>query len=205
MDRRIVLAPQGLPTAPEARERCLELLLRCGADLSRVIDDSKKSLGAFADYVASIGGILAQRERVMIVLTRVSPAAGVVVLRDALVSRVPVLERAPWILYADPLVEPNCLDGLRALGSLRGAIWDAPVWIDEDGGRYLVLSPHIRRPAEYGLRERLAADDHDVVPQRSTFRSLRRVSSTGHPTVRIPAIIDDRPTIRVPPHAKKIA
>jgi hypothetical protein len=93
---------------------------------------------------------------------------------------------------------------LRALGSLRGAIWDAPLWIDEDGGRYLVLSPHIRRPAEYGLGERLVADD-DAVPQRSTFRSLRRVSSSGHPTVRVPVLVDERPTIRVPAQAKKIA
>jgi hypothetical protein len=205
MVRRVVIAPQGMPAESSGRERCSELLLRCGADLSRIIEGPRPTPGQFAEYVAGIRDVRDAMAPALILLTRISPARNLVEIRDALEARVPSLTNAPWLLFADPLVEPDCIDGLRALGKLEGAIWDAPTWTDEDGGRYLVLSPHLRKTVELTLSERIRTGNAESVPQRSTFRSLRRVSPSMHPTLRVPALTDERPTVPAPDDFKRTA
>lgn len=197
MTRRIVLAPQGLPATAEARERCAELLLRCGADLCRVIEGPPRSIDEFGAYIASIRDIRDNLAPSMVLLSRLTPARALLELRLGLERRVPTLSASPWVVYADPLLDPDCIDQLRSVGSLRGAIWDAPLWTDADGGRYLVLTPHLRKSAEYGLADRLRSA-LDWVPARSTFRSLRAGAPSQRPTLRVPALTDERPTLPVP-------
>ncbi len=192
MIRRVVLAPHGLPQSPDARERCSELLLRCGGDLCRVIEGPPRSLREYADYVASIRNLREGAEPALVVMSRITPVSSLLAIRATLEERVPAMTAAPWILYADAQAEPDCYDELRKHGTLRGALWDAPLWTDSEGGAYLVLSPHLRKSAEYGLGSRLLGDAGSI-PTRSTFRSLRRPSR--HPTVRVPVFTDERPTV----------
>jgi hypothetical protein len=204
MVRRVVIAPQGLPADAAQRERCSELLLRCGADLSRVIEAERRSPAQFADFVATVRDIRDGLAPCLVIFTRVKPPSALVELRTLIEARVPALASSPWLLYADPLVEPECIDALRSSGRLTGAIWDAPEWTDEDGGRHLVLSPHLRRTVELTLADRVAGTI-DVIPQRSTFRTMRRVRPSLHPTLRVPAMTDERPTVRAPDDVKKTA
>jgi hypothetical protein len=170
-----------------------------------VIEGPRPKPSQFADFVATIRDVRDALAPSLVLLTRLTPIKGLVELRTALEARVPALASAPWVLYADPLVEPDCIDGLRATGQLVGTLWDAPRWTDEDGGHYLVLSPHLRKTVEYTLAERLQGATQYAVPQRSTFRSLRRVSPSMHPTLRVPAITDERPTVPAPDDVKKTA
>ena len=194
---RIVLCPQGLPQNADARERALGLLLACGADLGRIVENGKRSVELFADHVAAIRNVRDGSEPVLVVLSRVTPARELAEIRRVLEARIPALETAPWVLVADPETEPTAIEELSAIGRLDGAIWDAPRWRGPDGLRYLVLSPHLSQLARTTLRDRIAQEGAPP-PQKSTFRNLRIPNAHERPTIRVPALTDTRPTVPAP-------
>ncbi|MBE7480972.1 MAG: hypothetical protein HS104_13445 [Polyangiaceae bacterium] len=141
---RLTLCPQGLPAAPAAREACMAVLLRAGADAQRVIDGEGWSIERFAAHVARLKVLRGQYSSPLVVLTRTNPLAlAVLQTRRVLEDAVPELERAPWLVYHDPAVDPFFESAVAGLGSVEDVDWPlAPIWYAPHAQRFLILGPH---------------------------------------------------------------
>jgi hypothetical protein len=156
-----VLLPHGLPSPGPSLERLSELILRMDGDLGRCFDDPRGSPEEFARHIGRIDELRSGERPVLVVLTCLNPLqASVPELRQALEQELPALERAPWILYADPLADPECLHVLRELGEFDGPALRAPLWIGPDRLRYLVLSPLTEPDIERELPARVCIAEH---------------------------------------------
>jgi hypothetical protein len=155
-ERRLVLMPHGLPAHEESRERCCQLLLCCGGDLSRIFDGSDREIARFAEYIASISDLVNAREIPLVVLTRVEPVAEKVLkARQVLQAEIAVLERAIWVVYADPFESETCLEALKRVGKFDRPALDAPLWTGPDDLRYLIVSPLMHSDVVLTLPERI--------------------------------------------------
>ncbi|HMJ11406.1 MAG TPA: hypothetical protein VK524_08355 [Polyangiaceae bacterium] len=183
-ERRLVLMPHGPPRDEESRERCMEILLRCGADLTRVFDGSDRPIDRFAEHVAGIADVVNAREIPLIVLTEIEPLhENVLRVRRVLEAAVAILERAPWLLYIDAPELESVLAHLQDTGRFDGPVLNAPLWTGPDGLPYLVVSSLVPPHTERALPERLHIAE---------FGS-RTHSSTRNRRVDAPAL---RPTLR---------
>jgi hypothetical protein len=189
MDRRLVFVPHGLPSHPESRERCCELVLRCGGDLMRLFDGTDRRIEHFAQHIAGITDVVNAREVPLIVLTRVQPITELLRVRQVLEAEVAALERAPWLVYADPFQDDACLETLQRFGKLTDSPLDAPLWTGPDGLRYLILSPLMHKRAIRALPERLAGAESGSPGCSAT----RRLGIS--PTLEVP--VSKRATVRV--------
>ena len=182
-----------MPAHAESRERLSQLLLRCGADLQRMIDAPQGPLEAFAEYVSGISALASGVHHPLVVLTRTRPVSEAIVeTRKALAERVPMLERATWIIYADSLSDPLAFESLRDVGQLEGPLLDAPIWRGPDSERYLVMSPLVTGVTESMLPRRVQqlAQANRVA---SGTRGLRNQRLNERPTVPAPAFPEDPP------------
>ena len=182
-----------MPAHAESRERLSQLLLRCGADLQRMIDAPSGPLAAFAEYVSGISALASGAHHALVVLTRTRPVSEAIVeTRKALTERVPVLQSAAWIIYADSLSDPFGSESLRDVGQLEGQLLEAPIWRGPDSERYLVISPLVTGVTESALPRRvqqLAQANRAA----SGTRALRNQRLTERPTVPAPAFPEDPP------------
>jgi hypothetical protein len=182
-----------MPANGESRERLSQLLLRCGADLQKIIDATQGSLETFAEYVAGISALASGKHAALVVLTRTHPPLEAIVqTRRMLQARVPTLERALWIIYADSLTDPLAHESLRDIGQLDGPLLEAPIWLGPDAQRYLVISPLVQPQIEAALEKRVQslAQANRLT---SGTRALGNQRSSERPTVPAPAFPEDPP------------
>ena len=183
-ERRLVLMPHGLPRDEESRESCMQLILRCGGDLTRVFDGSDRRIERFAEHVAGIADVVNAREVPLLVLTEVEPLVErVLEVRRVLEAAVAVLERAPWLIYLDAERLEDSLFQLQAAGPFDGPMLNAPLWTGPDGLRYLVLSALMPPHNQRALTERVHIAEFGCRAQSST-RNWRVDSPGTRPTVR---------------------
>lgn len=203
-DRRLVLIPQGLPNHPESRERCLEIILRCGGDLGRLFDGSDRSIERFAQHIAGIADVVNAREVPLVVLTKLEPIETQVLrTRRILEAEIAMLERAPWILYADPFVSEYCFETLQRLGTLDGSALAAPLWTARDHLRYLVVSPLMRGHVMRGLPERVHRAEFGCSSHSAT-RPLRHDEASFHPTLEVASPVSSGSPIAAAQEPRKI-
>ena len=140
MTPRIVLCPHGLPHAPEAREQCFDLLLRCGGDLSRVFEASQGGMGRFATHLARIHD-LDSGDGPLVLLRRTNPL-GLTLLhtRRALEEEIPKLGGASWLVFLDEKDDPFFLDAASRIGAFDRELGGLPIWSAPDQHRFLVVS-----------------------------------------------------------------
>jgi len=145
-ERKLVLFPHGQPESIKHRTLCSEYVLRCGGDLSRVIDAPSDSVERFASYVSRIRGLREGAEAALVVLTRTNPLALTVIDgRKRLEAAVPTLRRALWAIYIDPDEDPFFLSTAERYGTLGGAMDTAPIWVGPGPSRFLVMSSLVRQ------------------------------------------------------------
>jgi hypothetical protein len=193
---RVVFSPYGPPAHPETCESYSGTLLQCGADLGRIFDDPRGSIGAYAQHIAGIRAVASRELSALVVLTRCVPVLETVVAaRSVLETKVQALEAAAWLIYCDPLREPSTFTALSQGGTLQGELESAPIWRGPDGLRYLVLSPLIAPEMERQLAQRLCHVEYGQVGESG------RVPVNAHPserpTVPVPALGAQYPTLRV--------
>ncbi len=158
LGRTLVLLPYGLPELAAHREACAEVLLACGGDVDRVIDQPSDDLARFGKYVSRIPALREGAPPPIVMLTRTSPLPLTVVsARRTLERAAPTLGRASWLLFVTEEDDPFFTDGARRLGLLSTELPHAPMWTGPDGMPFLVTTPHTRAP--------------DVLSQR--FQTLR--------------------------------
>lgn len=190
-DRRLVLMPHGLPAHDESRERCSELILRCGGDLGRIFDGSTQSRTRFAAHLAGISDLVNAREIPLVVLTELVPIPDMVfAVRRMLEAELAVLERAPWLLYADRLTSEACVEALQRWGKLDGPLGNAPLWTGSDGLRYLIVSPSMREHTVRALPERVHLVEFGCRTQSATL-SRQVTAPESRPTVKMAAYVAD--------------
>lgn len=170
MDGRLLLFPHGQPKDAAARERCVELLLRAGGDLRRIIDGPRHPLAHFGRYVARVRGLAQEPAPPLVVLTETVPLAGAVLeTRRRLEAMAPALQRASWIVFLDPVQDPGFESAAGHLGSLDVELDDVPIFTSREGARFLVLSRTVGDPKRVSealrLFERQPPDDSGVVPR----------------------------------------
>ena len=183
-ERRLVLMPHGLPRDEESRESCMQLILRCGGDLTRVFDGSDRRIERFAEHIAGIADVVNAREVPLLVLTDLEPLRErVLEVRRVLEAEVAILERAPWLLYIVPDKLESSLVELQEAGHFDGPVLNAPLWTGADGLRYLVLSSVMPPHAQRSLPERVHLAEFGCRAQSST-QSRRGDSPGTRPTVR---------------------
>lgn len=147
LGRTLVLLPYGVPDQNGYREACSEILLSCGGDVDRVIDQPANDLDRFGKYVGRIPALrdAAVREPPIVMLTRTSPLPLTVVsARRTLERMVPSLARASWILFVTDDDDPFFRDGATRLGVLTGELAQAPLWLGPDNMPFLVTTPATR-------------------------------------------------------------
>lgn len=138
--QRLTLLPQGLPERADARERCMALLLRAGADTQRLIDGQGLPLERFARHIGKIAALRGPATP-LVVLTQTNPIAlAVLHTRRVLADAVPELERAPWIVFHDESADPFFPSAALASGSFDVDYQFGPIWLTAPGHRFLVLS-----------------------------------------------------------------
>ena len=145
--RTLVLLPYGLPEIAAHREACSEILISCGGDVDRLIDQPADDLDRFGKYVARIPALRegGAREPPIVMLTRTSPLPLTVVsARRTLERAVPTLARASWLLFVTNEDDPFFVDGAQRLGTLSCDLSQAPIWLGPDGMPFLVTTPGTR-------------------------------------------------------------
>lgn len=155
----------------------MSVLLRAGMDEQRVIDGEGWTLERYAHHIARLTALKSDTARPLVVLTRTTPLAlAVTQTRRVLEEAVPELERAPWLIYHDPALDPFFQSAVEAAGVLDVDMEGAPIWV-QDRHRYLILGPYERQldivPA------RIAAMDLLEVPISGSRIISRRPHSTG--------------------------
>lgn len=146
---RLTICPQGLPADPTVREACVAVLLRAGADAQRIIEGDGWPLDRFAAHLGRLqalrgaGGAVGSAP--LVVLTRTNPVAlAVLQTRRQIEESVPELERAAWLVFHDPALDPFFESSVAGIGTLEeGVDWaSAPVWSAPHGYRFLIVGPH---------------------------------------------------------------
>ncbi len=133
--KRLVLCPYGI--AAEQRQVLSELLLRCGADLSRLVD-APSDPEAFLVQLSRLRPSLAAVRAPIVVVTSVVPIfERVMLLRERYESVVPELRHADWWLFVHYKTLAFVAEAMR-FGELDTGP-GAPVWTAADGGRFLVV------------------------------------------------------------------
>lgn len=138
----MVLFPFGQPEARTHRSRCTDFAIRCGGDLSRIIDAPNDTIEQFGAYLWRIRGLREGAEHALVVVARGKPLA--LIASDArrqLESWVPALRQAVWMMYLDPEDEPHFLSTAERFGRLSGPLDTAPIWVGPGLTRFIVASP----------------------------------------------------------------
>ena len=157
---RPILYPLGQSAREDVRDRCLEMVRRLGGDLSRVTDSPSATLDEFVTHIGRIKKNFIEREPPIVVLTKITPLTLMVVSpRKRLVESAPVLVHSEWIIYYDPIEDPQFLSAANDLGSFDRDFKHAPYWVGPGELRFLVLSPFI--------------DDMSILDQRITMRAAK--------------------------------
>ncbi|NRA32957.1 MAG: hypothetical protein HRU17_06405 [Polyangiaceae bacterium] len=169
-----ILLPQGVPKVAASWRLLSELLVSCGGDAERVIDEPNDSVDGYLDHLARMPFAKSDRESSLVVFTDVLPLTEVVKIRAKMVSRFPRWKDTLWFLYVEPMIDQEFAIAAKGLGSLTGDLAEAPIWTSGSDERFLVLSA--------GSKVR------DAVPAR--LDELARVTSAS-----IPAILGGNPVV----------
>lgn len=158
----MVVYPYGLPARPEHAELCSRFIVEAGADLGRVIDGPFPSLERFIEYAKRLPALrqaAVARQRPIVVLTRTSPVAITIVsARRKVESAVAGLSGAVWAIFVDPVQDPFFFETVQSLGRLEGATEDMPIWYDDDGRPYVVVSSDASRAGRVRTAVRVLLD-----------------------------------------------
>lgn len=143
---RIALFPHGPASDPEARQTCEGLLLHCGADVSRIVDTTPTSLEGFVKSVGCMDGVRDGSVPSIIVLTRTSPVALLVLkLRRQVCTEFPALSQALWVIFVDDRQEPFFQSEAEKLGTFDGPLAQSPIWHEQaTDDRYIILTPQTK-------------------------------------------------------------
>jgi hypothetical protein len=154
---RLVLCPYGI--AAERRSVCTSLLLKCGGDVSRLIDEPSSDQ-AFLKHLRRLRPMLEAVRPPIVMLTSLLPLmTRVVLMRERYEAELAPLRHADWLLFLDEEVPAFVQEALRRGRLERGAttaIWHGPARM-----RFLVVS----------------ADSDDPVELRGAMASLQSPSS----------------------------
>lgn len=122
----------------------MSVVLRAGADTRRLIEGDGWPLERFAAHVARLQALRGVAAGPLVVLTRTNPIAlAVLQTRRVLEEAVPELERAVWIVFHDPALDPFFETAVAGLGSVEDVAWSmAPIWYAPHGQRFLIFGPH---------------------------------------------------------------
>ena len=135
-----ILLPQGVPTVAASWRLLSELLVSCGGDIERVIDEPNDSVDGYLDHLARMPFAKSDRESSLVVFTDVLPLTEVVKIRSKMASRFPQWKDTLWFLYVEPMIDQEFAIAAKGLGSLTGDLAEAPIWTSSSGERFLVLS-----------------------------------------------------------------
>jgi len=167
---RLTIFPQGLPVDPAVREACVAVLLKAGADTQRIIDADGWPLDRFAAHLGRMQALRGGASP-LVVLTRTNPIAlAVIQTRRQLEESVPELERAAWLVFHDPGLDPFFESSVAGLGMLEeGVEWEsAPIWVAPHGYRFLIVGPHAQQLPM--AAERVAALESGAFPPSGELR-----------------------------------
>jgi hypothetical protein len=153
---RLVLSPQGPPLQPNVESGCMDVILRCGGDLQRIIDSPTPTLEIFANHLRRLRALDAD-DPPLVILHQTNPVViAIIGTRRELQRRVPRLHGAAWIILhdreADPFFEQEALD----LGSFDDPTLDAPIWSSPGGLHFLVARPGLNCNLDARVRKLLS-------------------------------------------------
>ncbi len=146
--RRITLFPHGPALTPAAQQTLTGILIRCGADHSRLIDTCFPSTGRetglerYISYLTRTQLNTSDLARAMIVFTKTNPPVmAIMQTRRQMARSLPVLRTGVWIIFADQAENPFLLNNLDdpRLGELDDMESPAPIWRDAYDLEYLVI------------------------------------------------------------------
>ena len=172
---KIALLPHGCVQSSDASQtKLLGLLLLCGADHQRILDQRFPSMDDLLFYLGHIKELQQTRTRVLVALTETCPVIRCIIrTRRLLCRQFPLLDAALWIIYADPDVDPAFYASASRICPFDAKLDSAPVWEDPDGKRYLVLTPNTVDEAHAQLRARMLAAQNE-----SLFERVERASAS---------------------------
>ena len=140
MYKRTIVYPQGTPSRTAAASHCSELVQICGGDMERQFERTEGSLSQFGAYLARLTAFQHRHVQVLVVMTQTRPVELIVPTRR-LLTRVPGLDDAVWVLFWDHMADSGFPECLVEYGTLDGPADAAPLWRPSSGGRpFLILS-----------------------------------------------------------------
>ena len=173
---RITLFPYGAVSSSQgAREKCLELLLLCGADLELIHDQAWPSLAHFINHIERLSRLNANIINSAIVcLTQTCPIFSILNARRELTGKFPGLAQALWAVFVDQAEDPSFSLTAGKIGNLTGDMDEAPIWtVNQTGQRYLLLTPHARDS------DRIQRNAQILMRNGSSVSSMRAVLDPG--------------------------
>lgn len=138
-----MLLPYGWPPGA-LREAAHSVLLGCGGDVDRLIDQPADDLPRFLGHAARIPALRddGPREPTIVFMTRTSPIPLTVSnARRTMENKIPSLRSAAWVLFVRSDDDPFFEEGATRLGMLASGIADSPIWIGPEATPYLVTTP----------------------------------------------------------------
>jgi len=183
-DNRIVLFPYGQPVDRDKRDACLALVLHAGGDLNRIHDgpwdSDPASEGAeknFLRYISRIQEIVNGSRPPLVVLTRTNPLPlAVLAKRRRLCGAIKNLNRAPWAIFVDSVLDPFFYRNASKLGTFdtkcEGKDENAMfcLWTPDEAQRsavqerYIVWFPQTACDGFFKVRMAMHLKDLDQVP-----------------------------------------
>lgn len=160
---KLTLLPHGrLQSSDASHNKLLGLLLLCGSDHRRILDQRFPTTDRLIQYLSRIGDLRNPHTRAIVTLTQTCPITQCISgMRRALCAAFPVLESALWVIYADPAVDPAFFASARHIGKFDADLNDSPAWDHKDGSRYLVLTPFTRDEQQAMLRARMLSAQNE--------------------------------------------
>lgn len=196
-ESRIVLFPYGQPVAQDGRDACMSLVLGAGGDLIRVYDGpwdrdptSAEAEVSFLRCISRIQEVVSGYRPPLVILTRTNPLPlAVLAKRRRICGAIKNLNRAAWIIFADPATDPFFLRNAGELGTFdvdsagNGDQSAITVWTpsqtddqrqNEGVERYVIW--HSSTPRDKAFRKRMAElwDELDQIPIMSTTMTRSR-------------------------------
>lgn len=158
---RIAILPQGPVVDTASRLKCEELLVYCGADVTRFLGQDFASIEKTCAYLSKINrlqedNVYLLETPVILALTRTCPLNATLEMRNRICEFFPELKQAPWVIYVDLNLDPSFLKFVRILGDFENdqlndpqinrmvglqLLCEAPLWRDRSSkARYLILT-----------------------------------------------------------------
>ena len=177
---RVVLFPHGPLHSEELRNKCSKLLIFCGADLGRILDQAFAGNGQNIDRFMRYISHLNRSELLgsIVILTKTNPLAmRIIGDRIRLCSKIPKLETALWCIFIDEETDPFVWDNLMRSGEIIGHPKQAPIFTDYDGADYLLFVP------DYEAHESIRTNAHKIL-RLNRDRFINRELPTARQSIR---------------------